>query len=139
MGSEHYRGLEKIYLAAQCNEIYCPEIRIEDSSCEVWIEIHQKLLHATDALHGSVLFKLLDDSAFFAANSVVEDVLVLTANFTVYFFRPVSEGWLRAEGKLVNSTRTTFVAESVVSDGQGRGIARGSGTFMHSNFSLPEK
>ena len=139
MDSDHCRKLEKMYRAASCNEIYRPEIRIEDRFCEVQIEIHQKLLHAADGVHGSVLFKLLDDSAFFAANSVVEDVFVLIANFTVYFFRPVSEGWLRAEGKLVNSTRTTFVAESVVFDEQSREVARGSGTFMRSKFSLPGK
>jgi acyl-coenzyme A thioesterase PaaI-like protein len=35
--------------------------------------------HSIHAVHGSVYFKALDDAAFFAVNSLVEDVFVLTA------------------------------------------------------------
>ncbi len=46
----------------------------------------------------SVYFKALDDAAFFAANSVVEDVFVLTTNFNIQLLRTVTEGTLIATG-----------------------------------------
>jgi uncharacterized protein (TIGR00369 family) len=87
-------------------------------------------------VHGSVYFKALDDAAFFAANSLVTDVFVLTATFNIYFMRPISEGELKATGWVVHRSRNLIVAESEVQDSLGRQIARGSGTFMRSQIAL---
>ena len=139
MNREHCQKLEKMYLAAPCNEIYRPEVRIEDRYCEVKIAVHEKLLHAAGAVHGSVYFKLLDDSAFFAANSQVEGVFVLTSNFTTYFLKPVSEGSLTAKGELLDSVGSAFLSKSVVYDDNGEVVARGSGTFVKSKIKLTEE
>ena len=65
----HFKKLEKMYLAAPINEFYCPLIKITDSEATIEIEVTEKLFHSADAVHGSVYFKMLDDAAFFAANS----------------------------------------------------------------------
>ena len=139
MNAEHWKKLENMYLAAPCNEIYRPEVRIEDRYCEVKIEVHERLLHAAGAVHGSVYFKLLDDSAFFAANSQVEDVFVLTSNFTTYFLKPVSDGTLIAKGELLDSAGSAYLAKSVVYNDSGDVVARGSGTFVKSKIKLTEE
>jgi acyl-coenzyme A thioesterase PaaI-like protein len=41
---------------------------------------------------GSVYFKMLDDAAFFAVNSIVEDVFVYTVSLNVQLLRPVASG-----------------------------------------------
>ena len=66
------------------------------------LPIFESYHHPLGAVHGSVTFKALDDAAFFAANSLIEDVFVLTTNFNLHFERPVSEGTIHAEGEVVN-------------------------------------
>ena len=125
-----------MYLAAPTNEYYRPAIQITDGGAEVRIAVRRDFFHAANAVHGSVYFKALDDATFFAANSVVEDVFVLTVSFNLYLLRPVAEGEIVARGRLVSRSRRLLVAEGILTDDRGREIARGSGTFMPSTISL---
>jgi uncharacterized protein (TIGR00369 family) len=133
---EHHRKLERMYLRAPVNDHYKPTIHIRDGEAEIVIPVRPEFFHAAHAVHGSVYFKAMDDAAFFAANSVVEDVFVLTASFTVYLLRPVTSGELRATGRLVHASRRLYVAEAEVVDADGRKVASGSGTFMRSTIAL---
>ena len=92
--------------------------------------------HAASAVHGAVYFKVLDDAAYFAVNSVVDDVIVLTVAFTVHFTRPVSEGTLTATGRVVHRSRRVLIADVEAVDSAGRVVARGTGTFMRSETPL---
>ncbi len=136
MNETHYRSLERMYLAAPTNEYYRPAIHITDGGAEVRIGVRREFFHAGNAVHGSIYFKALDDATFFAANSVVHDVFVLTVSFNLYLLRPVSEGEIVARGRLVSRSRRLLVAEGILTDDRGREIARGSGTFMPSTISL---
>lgn len=136
MSPEHYRKLERMYLAAPTNEYYRPVIQISDRAAEIRIPVRRDFFHAANAVHGSVYFKALDDATFFAANSVVEDVFVLTVSFNLYLLRPVSEGEIVARGTLVSRSKRLLVAEGTLTDDHGREIARGSGTFMPSGIAL---
>jgi uncharacterized protein (TIGR00369 family) len=98
--------------------------------------VKPEFFHAADAVHGSVYFKLLDDAAFFAVNSLIEDYFALTASFTTYLLRPISEGTMKATGKVVYAAARSFIAESLVVDGGGKEIARGSGNFVVSKIKL---
>ena len=91
---------------------------------------------AAGAVHGSVLFKALDDAAFFACNSLVRDVIVLTVSFHVLFMRPVSSGELRSTGRVIQASDKLLLAESCVCDDQGREVARGTGCFGKSRIRL---
>jgi uncharacterized protein (TIGR00369 family) len=128
-----------MYLSAPVNEYYAPEIHISKGQAQVSIPVRTDFFHAADAVHGAVYFKLLDDSSFFAANSLVEDVFVLTVSYNVYFTRPISEGVMKATGKVVQASHRLIIAESVVVDSRKREIARGSGTFLRSKIKLTEE
>ena len=136
---EHFRKLERMYLSAPVNQFYAPEIHISEGQAQVSIPVRTDFFHAANAVHGAVYFKLLDDSAFFAANSLAEDVFVLTVSYNVYFTRPISEGVMNATGKVVQAARRLIIAESVVVDSNEHEIARGSGTFMRSTIRLTEE
>lgn len=138
MSAGHHRGLERVYLAAPVNRLYDPTIEVGDGTAEITIPVRAEHFHGGQALHGSVLFKLLDDAAFFAANSRVRDELVLTASFHVHFLRPVKEGRLRATGRVVQRARRLLVAEAQVVDDHDREIARGSGNFVPSGLALAD-
>lgn len=139
MGNEeHFRKLERMYLSAPINEFYAPEIHITKGQAQVTLPVRPDFFHAAQSVHGAVFFKLLDDSAFFAANSLVKDVFVLTVSFNVYFTGPISEGVMQATGKIVQASKRLIIAESVIANSKAREIARGSGTFMRSKILLKD-
>lgn len=133
---DHFRKLERMYLRAPTNSYYRPDIQVREGEADITVPVRPEFFHAAGAVHGSVYFKALDDAAFFAVNSLVEDVFVLTASFTVYLLRPLTAGRLRATGRVVQAARRLFVAESDLLDADGRRLAKGSGTFMRSTIAL---
>ena len=133
---DHYRKLERMYLSAPLNGFYRPTIRVDRARSEISVPVQEHLFHAAGAVHGSVYFKMLDDAAWFAVNSLLTDEFVFTTTFTVYLTRPVSSGTLRSVGCVVSEGRTRWIAEAVAHDGEDRGIGRGSGTFVKSGRKL---
>ena len=111
---------------------------MSEGQSEIEMELKESYFHAAGAVHGSVYFKMLDDAAFFAANSLEREVFVLTTSFTIYLTRPVSSGTMRAIGKVVNSTKSQFLAESIGYNSEGKEIARGSGVIVMGKFKLAE-
>ena len=136
--SQHFRALERMYHQAACNQYYAPRLSVSKGETELEIEVRSDFFHAMQAVHGSVYFKALDDAAYFAANSLVEEVAVLTASFHLHMLRPVTEGVLKAVGRVVRPGRNLIVAEARLLDSQGRELARGSGDFMRSQLLLKE-
>lgn len=136
ISEEHFRKLERMYGRASCNEYYAPKLSISEGAAEVVISVQQRFHHVLGAVHGSVYFKALDDAAFFAVNSLVEDVFVLTASFTVHLFEPITAGQMKASGKVVHGSRGMFVAEASLLDSDGVEIARGIGTYARSKATL---
>lgn len=133
---EHYRKLERMYLSAPINDFFRPTITIERGRAVITNPVREELFHAAGAVHGSTYFKVLDDAAWFAVNSLVTDVFVLTTAFTTYLTRPVTSGTLTAIGEVVNEGRTQWLAQSVVYDDENREVGRGSGTFVKSRNPL---
>ncbi|TVT54613.1 MAG: PaaI family thioesterase [Sedimenticola thiotaurini] len=134
----HLRALERMYLAAPINQLYLPTIAVSEGEAEISIELQSAYHHAAGAVHGSVYFKMLDDAAFFAANSLEPEYFVLTASFTTYLIRPVTKGVMRSVGRVVNQTKNQFIAESVAYDSRGKEIARGNGIFVKGKLPLRE-
>jgi len=133
---EHFRKLERMYYSAPINAFFQPVLKIGEGEAELEIPVRPEFFHAASAVHGSVYFKALDDVAFFAVNSLVTDVFVLTVTFNIYLTRPISEGMLRARGRIVHRSRQLFLADAEAFDSQSRQIARGSGSFMRSAIAL---
>ena len=102
MSVEHFRRLERMYLGANINrEVYKgTSIQIEKGKAVIEVPISNTFHHAANAMHGSVYFKMLDDAAYFAVASLVEDVFVLTNHFEVDLKRPFVDGVIRCEGRI---------------------------------------
>lgn len=141
MNIEHFGKLRNMYLNANVNtQIYnSTECKIELEKAVISITISEKFFHALGAIHGSVYFKLLDDAAFFAANSIVEDVFVLTTSFNLNIIRPANSGKITAVGKVRYKSRNLFVAESTLYNEAGKEIAFGTGNFAKSKIELSEE
>lgn len=135
-GSDHFEGLAGVFHASPTNDDGRTSIAITEGRAELQRDASADLHHAAGAVHGSHIFKLLDDAAFFAANSVVADRFVLTTSFTVQFMSPVSGGTLTATGELVRAGRRVLFARSEVRREDGRLLATGTGTFLRSEVPL---
>lgn len=133
---DHYRKLERMYAKAFCNRYDSPEIQISKKEAIVRIPVKEDFFHTGNAVHGSVYFKALDDASFFAVNSLVKDVLVLTVGFHLHLVRPISTGYIESRGRVVFSSPRLFVAEAIAMDDRGREIARGSGNFVKGKVKL---
>ena len=126
-----------MYAAAPCHHQVAPRLEIvEEGRTHVELEAVESLHHAAGAVHGSYYFKLLDDAAFFAANSVVKDVFVLTASFNIQLLRPVVAGPMIARGHVVRAGKQMIFADAVLQNAEGVELARGSGVFARSRVAL---
>ena len=137
----HYRKLERMYMRREgtnINAVFYPGIQlsVQRERAEISIAVEPKYFHAAHSLHGSVYFKLLDDAAFFAVNSIVPDVFVYTVSFTIHLLRPVTEGVITSVGEVKFKSAHLFVADSTLSDEKGRLVGKGSGNFMKSKIAL---
>jgi len=128
-----------MYHAAPINEFFKPKLTVQKGKAEMRTEVRPEFFHAARAIHGAVYFKALDDTAFFAVNSLVEDVFVLTINFNLYLLKPINEGILVARGQVVYESKSSFIAESIVFDQDENQIARGTGSFIRSKIPLNEE
>lgn len=133
---KHYKAFENMYLNAPIKEIFPSEISICKGLAEIKLEIKKEYFHSGGGVHGSVIFKVLDDAAFFAANSLETEFFVLTTSFTTYITRPISSGYIKGTGKVVNKNNTQFIVESVAYDNKSREVVRGNGIFIRGKFRL---
>lgn len=135
--SLHFRALESLYASAPINGLF--ESRLEIASegyARIRFTVSPDMFHAAHAAHGTIYFKMLDDAAFYAANSLVTDRFLLTTAFNLHFTKPVRGGTVIAEGRWISGKRRVFVAEAHLTDEEGDEIGRGTGTFMRSHIAL---
>ena len=133
----HWRSLETLYDSAPVNHLF--ESRLELAKAgesRIHFRVDRNAFHAAGAAHGTLYFKMLDDAAFYAANSLVSDRFLLTTAFNLHFTRPMREGAMVAEGKWISGKRRVFVAEARIIDLDGEECARGTGTFLRSHIAL---
>ena len=133
----HWRALESLYASAPINALFDSELSIPgEGRARIAFRVEEKFYHAAGAAHGTIYFKMLDDAAFYAANTLVTDRFLLTTSFNLHFVRPVKSGPIVAEGRWISGRRRVLVAESRLLDADGEEIGRGTGTFMRSRMAL---
>ncbi|WP_246985144.1 PaaI family thioesterase [Halorientalis marina] len=133
---EHFRKLERMYHEAPVADTIESDLTVRDGEAEIVVPVDESYHHALGGVHGALYFKALDDAAFFAANSLIEDYFVLTTDFDLYLERPVSTGEIRAVGEVFNDNPNQLLAGAVAYDGEGNEIARGTGSFHCSEKEL---
>ncbi|TCD06972.1 PaaI family thioesterase [Erythrobacteraceae bacterium CFH 75059] len=129
--------MERLYSAAAINRLFPSVLTITgEGRSIIRATLSPDVYHAAGAAHGTVYFKMLDDAAFYAANTLVTDCFLLTTSFNLHFSKPVREGPVEAHGSWVSGRRRVLVAEARLIDAQGDEVGRGTGTFMRSRIAL---
>ncbi len=135
--SAHFKGLEALYNSAPINEFFASKLTVEKGGvARIEGALDEAHFHAAGAVHGTGYFKMIDDAAFYAANSLVPDRFLLTTGFNLFFTKPLQPGPIVAEGRWVSGRRRVYVAEARLLNRDGEEVGRGTGTFMRSRISL---
>ena len=133
----HFRALESLYAHAPINALFESRLEIPaPGEARIRFVLDERHFHAAGAVHGTSYFKMLDDAAFYAANSLVTDRFLLTTQFNLLFTRPLGPGPVIAEGRWISGQRRVYVADARLVDAEGEEVARGTGTFMRSRIPL---
>lgn len=133
----HLRALESLYASAPINAQFASTLSLADAGQSViQFTVTPAAFHAAGAAHGTLYFKMLDDAAFYAANTLVSDRFLLTTAFNLHFTKALKSGPARAEGRWISGRRRVFVAEARIVDSDGEECARGTGTFLRSHIAL---
>jgi acyl-coenzyme A thioesterase PaaI-like protein len=125
-----------MYLSTPSSEHWDPGVRISEGEAEILIPIQEKFLRTPGAVHESVCFAAMNDSAALAVNSVSGNALVVTVSFNVQFPDPGVTGELIARGRILGMSGDRYLAESALTDAEGNEIGRGSGAFVESSIVL---
>ena len=133
----HFRALEALYRSAPINGFFRSRLEIVEAGvARIHFEVDPDGYHAAGAAHGTVYFKMMDDAAFYACNSLVSDRFLLTTAFNLVFTKPLKAGPVVAEGRWISGKRRVFVGEARLLTEDGDEAARGTGTFMRSHIPL---
>jgi uncharacterized protein (TIGR00369 family) len=133
----HHRALESLYRHAPVNRLFESQLEIvEPGFARIRFRVEESAFHAAGAAHGTLYFKMMDDAAFYACNSLVTDRFLLTTAFNLLFTRPLRGGEAVAEGRWTSGRRRVFVGEARLIDAAGEEAGRGTGTFMRSHIPL---
>ncbi|MCA1752144.1 MAG: PaaI family thioesterase, partial [Flavobacteriales bacterium] len=97
---QHLNRLDTVFSKARINARLYPSAKLNtgDGTAEIILDIADSYHHGMGAVHGSVYFKMLDDAAYFAANSAVTDFFLVTTSFNIHMLRAVSSGRITAKG-----------------------------------------
>ncbi|MDB5699166.1 MAG: PaaI family thioesterase [Alphaproteobacteria bacterium] len=133
----HFRALEALYREAPVNRLFASELEIvEQGFARIRFSVEESVYHAAGAALGPLYFKMLDDAAFYACNSLVTDRFRRTTAFSLHFTKPIRAGTLVAEGHWVSGRKRLYVGDARLVDETGDEAARGTGTFMRSHIPL---
>lgn len=134
---QHFRRLQDVYHTAPVNVEMKPKLEVSWGAATSVMVAEKKYFHAGKGLHGALYFKMLDDTAYFACQSVEREYFLLTAEFTTRFFKPVTGGELVCESKIdhIDGKKYRASAKLFWNDEL---AGEGSGLFLRSRIRLDD-
>ena len=135
----HFQCLIGLYRAAPINGFYQPEMQLEERIARIEIETKEKMHHTLGFIHGSVYFKMLDDAAYFAAQTTEREHFLLTSDFRIDLIRPFQLGRIVATGTVQHVGKKDILAHSELRCSKGKLLATGVGKFTRSTWLLAKQ
>ena len=102
-----------------------------DGKIQVVMKITKDVLQFYGNVHGGVLAGLMDSCIAAALTQESDpDQGASTVELKINYLRPVNQGTLRAEGKVIQKGKKLMVGQGEIKDDAGNMIAFGTATFM---------
>ena len=103
----------------------------DDGITRVELTINENLLQFYGNVHGGVIASLIDTAIAVAVNQQLDSGEgASTVELKVNYLRPISEGTLWGEGKVIQKGRSIVVAQGEIKNEDGQLLAIGTATFM---------
>jgi uncharacterized protein (TIGR00369 family) len=104
---------------------------MENGTARLGVEVTEKLLQLAGIMHGGAIATLIDTAVAMAIVSASEpNSKFTTVELKVNYLRPLKEGRVVAEARLIQNGRRIIVAECDVFDAQGKLAAKGLLTYI---------
>ncbi|MFX0081804.1 MAG: PaaI family thioesterase [Candidatus Hodarchaeota archaeon] len=103
--------------------------RLEKGFSQCSLKVERKLMNPHGFLHGGVLYSMADTGMGAALYSLLEEnELCATVEVKIAYFKPVKEGTLKCETKVIHKGKNISVLESEIMNGEDI-ISKAMGTF----------
>ncbi|WP_040345061.1 hotdog fold thioesterase [Neobacillus bataviensis] len=133
---KHLEGLQKMKNGEEPGPPIAQLLGIEITGLEkgmvtLEMEASEKLHNPMGTLHGGVLCDLSDLAMGYAfVGTLADDELFTTVEIKLNFLKPIWEGKLRAEGKIIKKGSSTGLVECHVYDKKGSLVSHSTSTCM---------
>lgn len=133
----HFERLIRLYASAPIHNFYSGiKMDLDAELCQISLKIYPKYFHGGSAVHGSVYFKLLDDTCYFKCQAHVHDYFLLTKSFQIELKRPLTEGTIVSIAQSVEIIDNGFKSSAILYDERHKIAATGEGIFVKSKTPL---
>ena len=136
MNIDHYQALIRLYQVAPINQFYKPTMTLDKGTARIDIQATSNMHHTGGFVHGSVYFKMLDDAAYFAAQTLEREFFLVTADFRIDLIRPFAQGGIYACGAIQHQGKKDILATATLHSEKGKLLATGTGRFSRSAWPL---
>ena len=132
---EHYNKLENIFSKSSINKVLNAEIKINQGFSELIFTTNNSMHNEIKEIHNAYISMALESAAFFAANSLIEDVLVFAKSFEINYLKTTQGKKLKSSAKFVEKSMGNYFILVELTENKNL-IARGKGVFRRSKTLL---
>lgn len=135
---KHYEGLERLHLKSVTNNTLKSNIKISQGEAELTFNSNKLMHNALKEIHNAYYFMALETVSFYAANSLIEDVLLFTKSFEITFSKKTTSDKFIAKGKFNEKSMGNYIITAELYDFKDNIIAKGKGIFRRSKNLLED-
>ena len=105
---EHYQKLINLFSKSSVNKTLKAEIQIGQGNSEFSLSTNSMMHNETKEIHNAYLFMAVESAAFLAANSLVEDVMVLAKSFEINYLKSTKSKKLKVNAKFIEKSMGNY-------------------------------
>jgi uncharacterized protein (TIGR00369 family) len=106
-------------------------VRLGEGEATLSMEVNKRFHNPMGTLHGGIMTDLADACMGLATMSTLDErETATTLELKMNFLRPVYQGEITCEAKVLHRGRTIALAEAAVKNSEGKEVARGIATQM---------
>tara|TARA_X000000368_G_C22864944_1_gene638258 strand:+ start:36 stop:464 length:429 start_codon:yes stop_codon:yes gene_type:complete len=136
--TSHYQKLQNLFLNSRINKTLDAQIKIGEGISEISFSKKEFMHNEVKEIHSAYCHMALDSSAYFAANSLIEDVSTMVKSFEIIHVRPSKSKKFIAKGKFLEKSMGNYIISSELFDDDENLICKAKGVFRRSKNSLKE-
>lgn len=121
--------LERSYLNGPVKGMRGIGIRLAEGEADIVLPLSKTYIDGVGGVSDAVCFKLMSDSAVQAINSLSNDVIVLTSEFSFTLTHSKPSGDLIVRGRYVGMAGNHYLADTMLTDAEGNELGRGEGVL----------